>query len=274
MPFALTDFEADVWAWLGTQNQTAAAHLSRIDACLVVTWNVQRFAVHLVSDGTSGQAPAGELLHVRLHCDCWQKHRDIVQSRILALLGQSKRIHGRKTQVRRIDKATADFFLETNHLQGSVLGKVRYGLFLQDDLVAVASFSGARKCVRGGQVYRSFELLRFANKCHHTVVGGLDKLIQHFITNHQPDDLMTYADRDWSDGRGYRKIGFVGSEITDPQYFWLEVSTQTRHYPHRLPLQIPEQYHLNGAEVALFLNQNGFRKVWNNGNIKFLLLLK
>ncbi len=274
MPFALTDFEAGVWAWLETQNQSANAHLYRTDTCLVVTWAAKRLAVHLVSDGASGQAPADELLHVRLHRDCWQRHRDIVQSRILALLGQSKRIHGRKTRVRRIDKATADLFLATNHLQGSVLGKVRYGLFLQDDLVAVATFSGARRCLRGGQAYRSFELLRFANKCHHTVVGGLDKLIQHFIKNHQPDDLMTYADRDWSDGRGYRKIGFVDSEVTDPQYFWLNMATQTRYYPHRLPLQIPEEYQVNGAEAALFLNQNGFRKVWNSGNIKFLLLLK
>lgn len=209
---------------------------------------------------------------IHLWEDIWQTKRGIVESRLMSLFGKSETIPARLTQVQRIDKPMMDKFLTNNHLQSKVNAKLKYGLFLpsryfrviqnekvlQDNinkeafLVAVASFSNAKKIIREGQEYRSYELIRFANYKGFTVVGGLNKLLKMFIDEHAPDDIMTYADADWSDGTNYEKIGFERIELTPPLTFKLDNETFTRK----------------------LADENTENKVFNSGNWKFLMKLK
>lgn len=221
---------------------------------------------------------------IHLWEDVWHSKRPIVQSRLQAALGQSQRIPARLTQVRRIDKPTLDNFLEKNHLQVTTTAKYKYGLFLpkkyerilkedhllthslidsfahlEETLVAVASFSGGKNILRTGFSARSFELIRFANVLNCTVVGGLDKLIKAFIKELSPDDIMTYADRDWSDGYSYQRLGFERLAATLPQMFWVNPETYERYYAERLKME-----DISGDWI----------KVFNSGNWKFLKQLK
>ena len=206
----------------------------------------------------------------------------VVASRLAALQGQSIRIPGRLTKARRIDKATATTFLDKHHLQASLLGKVRYGLFLPERyyrvlpaeladtylndrptgelLLAVATFAQPRIQLRNDLPHRSAELLRMASHIGTTVVGGLDKLLKTYLTNHPADDLMTYADRDWSDGASYRKLGFEQVGETPPQQFWLRPEEGIRYAPGRLPAPITQS---NAPE-------NGYIPVYNTGSYKFV----
>jgi len=213
--------------------------------------------------------------------DVWRAKKEVVQSRLKSLLGHSYRIPARLTEVRRIDKPTLDAFLKINHLQVSTTAKYKYGLFLPQRyfrvlekwtekpdmsllppesaslLVAVASFSGGKNIPRNSQIYRSFELIRFANVLNATVVGGLDKLLKAFIKEVHPDDIMTYADRDWSNGQSYERLGFERLGTTPPQTFLVHPDTFEREYA------TPESERDNAV------------KVYNSGNIKYLLdLLK
>lgn len=209
---------------------------------------------------------------IHLWEDVWQTKRNIVESRLMSLFGKSETIPARLTQVQRIDKPTLDKFLINNHLQSKVNAKLKYGLFLpsryfrviqnekvlQENinkeafLVAVASFSNAKKFIREGQEYRSYELIRFANYKGFTVVGGLNKLLKMFIDEHVPDDIMTYADADWSDGTNYEKIGFERIELTPPLTFELDNENFTRK----------------------LADENTKTKIYNSGNWKFLMKLK
>lgn len=217
---------------------------------------------------------------IHLWEDVWYTQQAIVQSRLLSILGQSATIPARLTQSRRIDKPTLDTFLLENHLQIPAGAKFKYGLFLpkryfrvinpekniftkvlgeslvnsDEMLMAVASFSTARKFVREGITYRSFELIRFANLKGFTVVGGFDKLLKTFIREQTPDDIMTYADADWSDGASYEKLGFERMELTPPQSFGLNEDLQRTW---------------GGDEP-----QTTQKKVWNTGSWKYLLKLK
>ncbi|WP_428661528.1 hypothetical protein [Runella sp.] len=213
---------------------------------------------------------------IHLWEDVWRTKKNVVTSRLRALLGQTYRIPARLTQVRRIDKPTLDWFLSINHLQGSTTAKYKYGLFLpqryfrvlekwqhkpelslsaSELLVAVASFSGGKNILRAEKTYRSFELIRFANVLDATVVGGLNKLLSAFIKEVQPDDIMTYADRDWSTGQSYERLGFERIGITPPQEFWVNPATFERKYAS--PKNLPEST----------------LKIYNAGNIKYLLNL-
>lgn len=214
----------------------------------------------------------------------------VVASRLAALRGQSVRIPGRLTQARRIDKATAMAFLDVHHLQVPLPGKVRYGLYLPERyyrvlpqagwppaglpdtylpdlpagelLLAVATFAQPRTQLRGRLPHRSAELLRVASRLGTTVVGGLDKLLKTYLTNHPADDLMTYADRDWSDGASYRKLGFEQTGETEPQQFWLHPNEAIRYVPDRLPLPL----------TVTNVSDYGYIPVYNTGSYKFVKL--
>ncbi|MES2795240.1 MAG: hypothetical protein V4683_04700 [Bacteroidota bacterium] len=150
----------------------------------------------------------------------WIQNQQIIQSRIESMFDKSLTIHGRKTKFVRIDKAQSEIFLNENHLQGYVSSKFKYGLFLKTELVAVATFSAGRKMNEQPEDYRSFELIRFANKLGFRVVGGLTKLLMGFTKMHNPGDIMTYVDSAWSDGTGFEAIGFeIKGELKPQEIF-------------------------------------------------------
>ncbi len=217
---------------------------------------------------------------IHLWEDVWFTQQAIVQSRLLSALGISARIPARLTRSRRIDKTVSDKFLAENHLQVLTGARFKYGLYLPERyfrviqaeknsftqaiynssdsnnelLVAVASFSNARTFLREGVSYRSFELIRFANLKGFTVVGGFDKLLQAFIREHEPDDIMTYADADWSDGASYEKLGFERMGLTPPQSFGLDAELRRIR---------------KGNE-----RKASQKRVWNAGSWKYLLKRK
>ena len=55
---------------------------------------------------------------IHLWEDQWYTKNSIIKNRILSKLGASNRIHGRKTEVKRIDKSIAEVFMRVQHLQG------------------------------------------------------------------------------------------------------------------------------------------------------------
>jgi len=155
---------------------------------------------------------------IHLWEDVWITRSKQVLSRVTSLLGLNSRIHGRKTATQKITKPIAQSFLNENHLQGYVSSRYKFGLFDKEQLVAVATFSALRK-MNYEENYKSAELIRFAVKAGYSVTGGLSKLISHFAEQYRPNDLMTYADRDWSAGEAYVKLGFIHTDSISPQYF-------------------------------------------------------
>lgn len=174
---------------------------------------------------------------VTLWEDVWLTRREIVQSRISALLGLTNKLPARVTKVRRITKQEAHNFLLANHLQDPITAKYRFGLFLPQNyfrlapfldttdtnevLIAVATFSQPRIFSKNGTEYRSYEMIRFANLLNTLVIGGLDKLLKAFEKEREPNDIMTYADLDWSEGGSYQRLGFDAISDTAPYNFSL-----------------------------------------------------
>ncbi len=198
--------------------------------------------------------------------DHWVAHQAVICSRLASLAGVTTKIHGRKTKVRRIDQDEFYSFLNANHLQGAVSAKYKLGLFAKDRLVAVAGFSHPRKITRGEQLYRSSELIRFCNLIDHTVIGGMDKLLKHFITNFTVDDVMSYADRDWSNGKSYLRLGFAFIEQTKPTSFWVDLTSKKRYFEHSLAKEL----NLTEEKLHTHLIQHNFLPITNSGNLKFI----
>ncbi len=143
--------------------------------------------------------------------DRWRRQRGMMQERLLAHLEIFKRAFARNCEVRKLEKAEARKFLESNHSYGYASCKYHYGLYTKTDneLVAAATFSNARKWVKDGKEIRSYEWTRYASLPGMRISGGMGKLLKAFINEVNPDDIMSYADLEWSDGGVYKALGFV-----------------------------------------------------------------
>lgn len=142
-------------------------------------------------------------------------------ARLRGLHKVGQRIYGRQTVVARIDKKVALSFLDEHHIQIALPGKYRYGLFYRGELVSVAVFSGGRHMRDQDETYRSFELIRFCHKGDHIIVGGISKLIKAFIADFNPQDIMTYADLDWTQDSSLHAIGFEITGRVPPQKYYI-----------------------------------------------------
>lgn len=192
----------------------------------------------------------------------------IVQSMISAREGKSTRIFARKCEVRRItSKSTRDFFLK-NHLQGSgVGGAFAVGLFYEEELVSCMSIGKTRY----SKLYK-WELLRYATKLNMTVVGGASKILKQVML-HIDSDLLSYADRRYSDGGVYRALGFDELPPSKECYWYFRPEILKRY--HRSAFQ---KHKLHGL-LAVFdptltevqnTKQDGLLRVFDAGNHVFV----
>ena len=203
--------------------------------------------------------------------DRWNKQREMMQARLLAHLDCFTSIYARNCEIHRIDKATAKAFLEANHSYGDATCKYRYGLYLKrhtghchaerseaslspGTLVAVATFSNARKWIKGNKTIRSYEWTRYASLPEVRLSGGMGKVLKAFIKEVQPDDIMTYADLEWSEGNVYEQLGFTLEGTKNPVTFVID--KHWMRYPIKTDISIPE---IPGAKYFQNFGSNKYR---------------
>ena len=184
--------------------------------------------------------------------DRWRRQRSMMEARLLAHLEVFFPVYARNCEIRKIDKAEAAAFLQTNHSYGDAACRYRYGIFLKrhtgwrsldsasclvredkesltpGTLVAVAEFSNARKWVKGDKTIRSYEWTRYASLPGVRINGGMGKMLKHFIKEVQPDDIMSYADLEWSEGAVYEQLGFTLEDRKEPVAFTVDCNTWAR----------------------------------------------
>lgn len=234
------------------------------NACLIYGDQLEINLVYYRLSGgrriTSGEAGKRE---IHVDEDLWMRRPDLLLSRIVALAGYAARVHARDTVVSRIDKRIAMEFQAEHHLNVALPGKYRYGLFWEGELVAIAVFSGGRRMRGEAGSYRSFELLRFCHKQGLHIVGGLSKLIEGFRKDFAPGDIMTYADKDWTDGQGYQKTGFQLVGEVEPSLFWVDSRTGERYAADHLPESL-------AGKSDSVLRYEGYVPVTNSGSLKLV----
>ena len=192
--------------------------------------------------------------------DRWVTQRGMMQKRILSHLEIFFPIYARNCEVRRIEKAEAAEFLKLTHSYADANCRYRYGLFLKrhtghiagsgesheytpGTLVAVATFSNARKWIKGNKTIRSYEWTRYSSLPEIRVNGGMGKLLKTFIEEVQPDDIMSYADLEWSEGTVYEKLGFISEGSKSPVAF--EIDSDMHRRPTSLPAPTGNLFHIN-----------------------------
>lgn len=213
---------------------------------------------------------SGEMKTIFLCEDIWRSRNESVRKRIAAHLGKCRRIMARKCEVRRIDGALARPFLEANHTYGYARSRYKYGMFSGDELVAVSLFSAPRPMVRIGAdgsptVVQSYEWVRHATIPECRISGGMGKMLQHFVRDVKPEEIMSYADLEWSDGEVYERLGFDRAGEIEPVEFLIDTSTFKRISKKKI-LQ-------DNAYRNFSADSSEYVEMRNLGSIKYLLRL-
>lgn len=154
---------------------------------------------------------------------------NIIKSRLMHLFGViDNKIYARKCIIKHINNKISKEFINQNHIQGYTNSQYNIGLYYNDELVSVMSFCKQRINVGRKSNTNEWELLRFCNKLNTTVVGGASKLLKFFIKEINPENIISYADRRWSNGNLYEKLKFSLSHISKPSYFYINVKPHKR----------------------------------------------
>lgn len=176
--------------------------------------------------------------------DRWRRDGGSLKARLLAHLRHHSQIYARNCEIRRIEKKEAAAFLAEHHAYGSASCRYHYGMFLKrhtghiaaegsgildpGTLVAVAQFSNARKWQKGDKVIRSYEWTRYASLSGVRVSGGMGRMLKRFIKDVRPDDIMSYADLEWSRGDAYSRLGFRPEGMKEGVTFVIAENTWER----------------------------------------------
>jgi hypothetical protein len=196
----------------------------------------------------------------------WIDKKEIVKSIILSKIGIFKeKYFARKCNIKEIDVKTKNDFLNENHLQGKDKSSIKLGLFYENKLLSIMTF-GKRK-ISGGE--SKFEMIRFCNKKNITVLGGASKLFNHFIKKYDFEEITTYADRRYSNGKFYEKIGFELSHISNPNYWYFKSGDLTLH--NRINFQkhkLIDKLEFYADSLTEYENMlaNDYNRIWDCGN--------
>ena len=210
-----------------------------------------------------------QLIHI--YEDDWIYKQDIVKSMILNRLNRTpNKISARKCQIMGIsDNNLTRNFLDNNHIQGFVGSVIKIGLFYNRELVSLMTFGELRKNTNSKSVDGQYEMIRFCNKLNTNVVGGASKLFKSFIKNYKPSEIISYADRGYSNGNLYFRLGFGLKHITKPNYYYVDGDIRKYRFNYRKDILVKQGYDPNMSEHDIMLGRKIYR-IYNSGNYKFI----
>jgi len=112
-----------------------------------------------------------------------------------------------------------------------------------------------------------WELNRFCTHLEFVISGIAGKLLEHFKKNYNWKEIFSYADRRWSNGNLYEKLGFELIASTQPNYWYVRNIERIHRFALRKrpdePKDIPEH---------LLRLEEGYTRIWDCGNLKFKLM--
>ena len=204
--------------------------------------------------------------------DEWIYKKNICKSRILSILGYNEKIYARKCYIKEINYKETKEFLNENHIQGFVPSKYNIALYYNNEIVSVMTFGALRKNLGYTNKIGSFELLRFCNKININVIGGASRLFKYFIEKYNPNEIISYADRRWSQGNLYNKLGFEFVCNTKPNYSYIDGKKQNRINRYNLRKNVlVEKYNCpNNVSEVDFCNKMGLYQIFDCGNKKYI----
>jgi very-short-patch-repair endonuclease len=203
---------------------------------------------------------------ITIYEDEWVENQQLVFQKILHILkmDRSKKIPARKCHIDVVDPKQKSQFHSSHHIQGSSKATISYGLYNGPELVAVVSMV---------QRAAHWELARYSTSCQ--VVGGFTKLMKHFVSNHQPHQVVTFVDLRWSVGELYSATGWTLDRTIPPDYYWCRGNQRKHKFSFR-HAAIKHKFPNYDSSVTEVVNchSHGWKRIYDCGKHRYVLCLE
>ena len=178
----------------------------------------------------------------------------------------NKSFFARKCEIKEIDSEACKNFLNENHIQGNVNSKIRIGLYYQNDLVSVMTFSKGR--ILMGRKSNEWELTRFSNKINTNVVGAAGRLFKYFIKKYLPTRVVSYSDIRLFNGGMYENLGFKKVSQSKPNYWYVINGIRYHRFNFRKSVLVKEGFDRNKTEKEIMFERKIYR-IYDCGHIRW-----
>lgn len=193
---------------------------------------------------------------------------DILVNYIRSKIVKFHSVGARKCRLQMVSHKEAKDFVNKYHLQGWAISKYNIGLYYDDELIQIGTFSKTRKIYGGTD--ESYELVRFCTKFQTTVIGGLSKIIKEFVRISGCEKLLTYADASKSSGYVYRQCGFEQLQSSKPGYWYVLNDKRIHRFSLRKSVLVDMGGDPEKTEYQL-ATELGYYRVYDCGQHKFVL---
>ena len=199
--------------------------------------------------------------------DDWNYKKDIIKSIIRNKVKRNTTsIGARKCYIKIVSDKDSKVFLNDNHIQGWSISKIRYGLYYNDELVSLMTFSEGRKNINSEK--EIFEITRFCNKVGVNIIGSVTRLWNHFIKNNSPKIVISYSDNDFFNGESYIKLGMT-LESESINYWWSDGDRRYNRWNFRKDKLVKEGFDKDKTEVSI-MHERGWSRCYGSGNKKYV----
>jgi G:T-mismatch repair DNA endonuclease (very short patch repair protein) len=196
--------------------------------------------------------------------DDMKKIRALIRTHV----GSNQRVYARNTTIAEVESRIANRFHRDHHLSNAIGGSVHLGLYYNDELVMVATFSKTRynKNVQ-------YECARMTSHSEYTIVGGASRLFKYFFRNYDVESCITYADLRFGEGSVYEHCGFIRHSDSQPNYFYFKsnellLQSRVKYQKHKLE-KLLNSYDPSLSEYDNMV-ANGYHRIWDCGNAVYI----
>lgn len=193
------------------------------------------------------------------------------EDKIIEILKPKRPLYARSLEIKEPSYEEIDLFLEKYHLQGSCYGQeIRLGLYKDDELIQVMTFGKPQY----DKTYEC-ELFRLCTKAGYSVVGGAERLFNHFLTTYDPNSIVSYCDNSKFKGDVYKKLGMELKSYGKPSKHWFNPFT-FRHITDNLLRQRGysqlhnDKIHKKGESNELLMLEAGYLEIYDCGQSTFV----
>ena len=113
----------------------------------------------------------------------------------------------------------------------------------------------------------AYELMRLCTMSGYVVIGGANKLLNHFIKEFNPESIVSYSNNDTMVGGVYKKMNFSFLGVTNPTYNWVDYNYNVYNWKTVLDLGVDNLLKTNygkGISNECLMLKEGFLKVYNS----------
>lgn len=175
-----------------------------------------------------------------------------------------KKVYARQTTIKNISNKEGRAFLDKHHIQGSGTGTFYYGMFLEDELIAVTSFLVKKDHV---------ELTRHTSD--RQIVGGLGKVTK-LVSKEFKQDILSFCDLSRFDGKSYLTCGYEIDKELLPDYKYVVGNERQHKFVWRkknIEKKLPDIYSPDLTEKEM-MELADIPRIWDCGKLRLIYKFK